>query len=98
MFSFPRPDVVQTGTPGYAYLFDTASGESYIYLQSVFCGSQSAVNLVANTDTSEPVIQKILDNDLPPNPLIEGELGRVEKKSNKNNILEKIGFDRVTIQ
>jgi hypothetical protein len=72
MFSFPRPDVVQTGTPGYAYLYDAASGKSYIHLKTVGDGNQSAVKLVANTDTGEHVIQKI-DGVwlLPPNPLID---------------------------
>lgn len=71
-FSFPRQDVVQTGTPGYAFVFDTPSGETYIYLKEIGSGSQSRVNLVANTDTGELMAQKVNGEwPLPYNPLMD---------------------------
>jgi serine/threonine protein kinase len=59
MFSFPRPGCVQTGTPGYAYVFDAMSGESYIFLRDLAVGSQSKVQLVANIFTKEVVVRKV---------------------------------------
>ncbi|KAK4105138.1 hypothetical protein N658DRAFT_556849 [Parathielavia hyrcaniae] len=59
MFSFSRAGVVQTGTPGYAFVFDAMSGESYIFLRNLAVGSQSTVQLVANIFTHEVVARKL---------------------------------------
>ena len=59
MFSFPRPGCVETGTPGHAYVFDSQSGESYIFLDNLAAGAQSKVQLVANISTREVVVRKV---------------------------------------
>jgi hypothetical protein len=65
MFSFPRPGCVQTGEPGYAYVFDAKSGESYIFLRNLAVGLQSNVQLVANISTKEIVVRKVSKHTTP---------------------------------
>ncbi|KAK4137715.1 hypothetical protein BT67DRAFT_438960 [Trichocladium antarcticum] len=59
MFSLPGPGRVDTGENGHAYIFDSASGESYIFLNPLAGGVQSTVQLVANIFTNEVVVRKV---------------------------------------
>lgn len=59
MFSIPRPGCVATGKQGHAYVFDSSSGESYIFLGHLAGGAQSIVQLVANIYTNEVVVRKV---------------------------------------
>lgn len=65
MFSFPRPGLVQTGTPGYAFGFEAKSGNSYLFLEKLAAGAQSKVQLVVDISTREVVVRKVSRQHLP---------------------------------
>ncbi|KAK4157187.1 hypothetical protein C8A00DRAFT_11954 [Chaetomidium leptoderma] len=65
MFSFPRAGCVETGKTGHAYVFDSMSGESYIFIRNLAVGAQSKVQLVANISTHEIVVRKVSKKKLP---------------------------------
>ncbi|KAH6626476.1 hypothetical protein B0J18DRAFT_455707 [Chaetomium sp. MPI-SDFR-AT-0129] len=59
MFTLLNNRRVRTGQAGYAYLFTTGSGTSYLFNRPLFSGSQSHVQLVTNTLTHELTVQKV---------------------------------------
>ncbi|KAK4142315.1 uncharacterized protein C8A04DRAFT_13381 [Dichotomopilus funicola] len=59
MFTILHNRRVRTGQAGYAYLFTTESGTSYLFNRPLFSGSQSHVQLVTNTLTHELTVQKV---------------------------------------
>ncbi|AEO62929.1 uncharacterized protein THITE_2036996 [Thermothielavioides terrestris NRRL 8126] len=65
MFTFPSAGCVETGKAGYAFIFDSKLGESYIYLEMLGVGSQSTVQLVANIFTHEVAVRKVSKRKLP---------------------------------
>ncbi|KAL2262517.1 hypothetical protein VTK26DRAFT_1097 [Humicola hyalothermophila] len=65
MFSLPRPGCVAAGQRGHVYIFDSTSGDSYIFLGNLASGSQSTVQLVANMFTKEVVVRKVSKAKLP---------------------------------
>jgi hypothetical protein len=69
MFSFPRPGCVRTGTQGYAFVFGSTTGESYLFLRNIGVGAQSTAQLVVNTNpaTPEVVVRKVSQHKLPLN-------------------------------
>ncbi|KAL2132111.1 hypothetical protein VTI74DRAFT_4200 [Chaetomium olivicolor] len=64
MFSL-HAGCVKAGKPGHAYLFDSSSGESYIFLRNLAGGAQSNVQLVANVLTHEVVVRKVSKTKFP---------------------------------
>lgn len=70
MFSIPKSGYVSTGEKGHAFVFNSTSGKSYIFLGNLAYGVQSVVQLVANMSTKEVVVRKVSRTKL---PLTEGK-------------------------
>ena len=64
MLPFPKIGPV-TETRGYAFVFDSVSGDSYAFLQKLAEGSQCKVQLVVNLATHQIVVQKVSKKYLP---------------------------------
>ncbi len=70
MLSFPKTGPAPAETTGYAFVFDSGSGDSgsgdsYAFLQKLAEGSQCKVQLVANLATNQIVVQKVSKESLP---------------------------------
>lgn len=59
MFQFTRGNHVWTGQTGHAYVFDSMSGESYIFNRPLPSSSQNRVQLVTNIHTHEVAVRKV---------------------------------------
>ncbi len=65
MLSFSQTGPAPAETTGYAFVFDSMSGDSYAFLQNLAEGSQCKVQLVANLATHQIVVQKVSKENLP---------------------------------
>jgi hypothetical protein len=59
MFKFIRGNRVRTGQAGHAYVFDSMSGQSYIFNRPLPSGAQNQVQLVTNIHTHEVAVRKV---------------------------------------
>jgi hypothetical protein len=59
MFEFVRDNRVRTGQSGHAYVFDSMSGQSYIFNRPLPSGAQNQVQLVTNIHTHEVAVRKV---------------------------------------
>ncbi len=84
MSGFPQAGGDQGAPPGYVYVFDTPSNESYIFIRRLAEGAQSKVNLVAHAQTRQVVVQKV-NKDLLIRPSSDSSLLTTLAESSANN-------------